>query len=229
MCAEGRTTNGKTHMSGHNHFGHRHGYWRVIKCRYCICMGGVNTFVTQEVIHSGLHGGSNPGLRRCFCHVIFGGWRRCSCCCCCCIAAATPIPVPTPGPSFSLIASETGRETGKPSHRQLQLQLQLLIAPNFPDLVWCASLESGLGLVCAPFSSASALALPLVMLEMVTRRMKAARMRASRKTDATSESTKALMLANFGETMPDIVASMISKVGMLGTQSLTVALRGGWA
>ena len=37
-------------------------------------------------------------------------------------------------------------------------------------------------------------------------------------TEATSASAKAVTLGNLAETMPDIVASMTSNVGILGTQ-----------
>lgn len=134
------------------------------------------------------------------------------------MAAATPICTPEPDQYFSLIASETGKDTGSPSHGQLQLQLQVLIAPYFDDLVSCTSVEFGLGLVCVPFSSASTLALVFVTFKMVTRRMKANRTRVIKRTEAPRESAKAATLGNFAETMPDMVASMTSKVGILGTQ-----------
>jgi len=72
-------------------------------------------------------GGSNPRLRLRACQAT---WVACwSCFCCICIVTDTPMPTPTPGQSFSLIESETGKDNGIPSHFQLQLQLQMFIAP----------------------------------------------------------------------------------------------------
>jgi hypothetical protein len=31
--------NGNTYMSGHDHFGHRHGFWCIIECRYYVYHG----------------------------------------------------------------------------------------------------------------------------------------------------------------------------------------------
>jgi hypothetical protein len=134
------------------------------------------------------------------------------------MAAATPIPASVPGQSFSVTASETGKDTGSPSHRQLQLQLHVLMAPYFDDLVLFGSVECMLGLVCVPFSLASTSAPPFGTLKMLTRRAKASRTRTIKMTEATRASAKAVTLGNLAETMPDIVASMTSKEGILGTQ-----------
>jgi len=53
------------------------------------------------------------------------------------------------------------------------------------------------------------------MSEMVIKWVKTARMKARRRTDVISERAKAVTLGNLVDTMPDIVTSMISKVGML--------------
>jgi hypothetical protein len=58
-----------------------------------------------------------------------------------------------------------------------------------------------------------------VISEIVTRRVKAVRIRARSRIDVTRESARAVTLGNLADTMPDIVASMISKVGILNTQS----------
>ena len=67
------------------------------------------------------------------------------------------------------------------------------------------------------------------MSEMVTRRLKATRMRAKRRKETTRDSAKAVTLGNLADTMPDTVASMTSKEGMLGSQGKTDVPRwGGW-
>jgi len=139
------------------------------------------------------------------------------------MAAVTPIPASAPGQSFSVTASETGKDTGSPSHRQLQLQLHVLMAPYFDDLALCSSVECKLGLGCVPFSLASTSALLFGTLKMLTRRMKATRTRTIKTTEATKASAKAVTLGNLAETMPDIVASMTSNVGILGDPGVLYA------
>ena len=108
------------------------------------------------------------------------------------------------GLSFPPIERDTGRERFILSHCQLQFQLFSNEVP----------LE---GVLCTatPFSSASV----DVTMEIVTKRVKATRMRARRVTDATRESSKLETLGNLLATRPDIVASITSRVGILMSSS----------
>src|SRR5882762_6315036 len=106
------------------------------------------------------------------------------------------MPTPAPGRSFSL----TLRDTGRPSHRQLQFRI-LLIAPNLAVLV-VVSFEPELEV--GAFSSTSAFALPLDRIGLTEKRRKAARTRRRRVMEARRDRARAvrLVIGNLAETMP---------------------------